>query len=38
MKNPWSEYEKAKRELAALKLPPKEYEKRLKEIARRLNI
>ena len=37
-KNPWLEYEKMKRLLRERNLPPKEYEKEIAKLARRLGI
>lgn len=37
-KNPWTEYEREKRELQGMGLPPKEYERRLRELADRLGV
>lgn len=36
--NKYAEYERVKERLQKLNLPPQEYEKRLREIARRLKI
>ena len=36
--NPWKEYEREKRKLQSLGLPPKEYERRLQELADRLGV
>lgn len=36
--NKWREYEREKTRLQTQNLPPKEYERRLREIARRLGV
>ena len=37
-KNPWIEYEKQKSLLKVKNLPPKEYEREIRKLARRLGI
>jgi len=38
MNNKWHEYEREKAKLRQLNLPPREYERRLNELARRLGV